>query len=111
MVKMELIVSVDKHLQKLLGDEDYYREHWTKDFERTLLSRNFKIGDKFYNVLVQYCTGSRDGNGWISISYWEKIHGSLHEIADGVAFEDGTSNSYMIDGREIIITIEFEKDK
>lgn len=112
MDKMEITVSVDKHIQKLLSDEEYYRKYWIKDYEKTLLSRNFSVGDKRYNVLVQYCTGSLDGNGWIDITYWEEAHGGLREIACGEpVFEDGASNSYVIDGREIIITIEFEKEK
>jgi len=110
MDKIERTVSVDKHIQKLLSDEAYYREYWEKDYEETLLSENFSVGGKSYNVLVQYCTGSLDGNGWIDITYWEKKHGTLYEIACGEpAFEDGTVDSYVIDDMEIIITIEFEK--
>lgn len=109
---MEITVLVDKHIQKLLGDEEYYKEYWTKDFEKTLLSRNFDIGDKSYNVLVQYCNGSLDGNGWIDITYWQEINKALYEIACGEpAFEDGTTDSYVIDDTEITITIKFEKDK
>jgi len=112
MDKMEITVLVDKHLQKLLSDEEYYKECWTKDFEKILLSRNFSVGDKPYNVLVMYYNGSLDGNGWIDITYWEKRDGALYEIAcSEPVFEGGATDSYVIDDMEIIITIEFENNK
>lgn len=106
-----LTAYVNKNLQRLLTDDDYYIEHYEKDFEETILSESFFIDGMRYNVLVQYCTGSLDGNGWIDITYWQRDKDALYEIACGeAAFEDGATDSYMIGDTLVVVNIEFEKD-
>jgi hypothetical protein len=81
MEKIRMYVPLSEWDLKVLKDDEFYRKVYRKDFEKVLASVSFtnNKGD-WYNVLVQLCFGSRDGNAWIDTSFWEKRNDFYGEV-------------------------------
>lgn len=106
MEKVHYTAIVDKEIQRLLGDHQYYQENFGKHETIPIMSETTE--DENYNTWVRFCFGNYDGNGWIDITYWYKYHGVFSEMACGEpAFNDGSTDTYEGDDIEITVTLKF----
>ena len=76
MDKIKICIPISEHENRLLSDEKYYRECWTKNYEKTLAT--LSIND--YNILVQLCFGNEDDFAWIDVSLSQKKDGVYNKI-------------------------------
>jgi len=108
MQEIEVYISITKHIQKLLDDDDYYKEYYKKDFEKVLLSMTFKHKKEKYNVLSMLCFGSEDGNAWIDTTLWLWINDGFCEIGLGEPLHSG--GSVTIEYDDICVVVNIDED-
>lgn len=111
MNKVHYTAIVDKHIQQLLNDIKYYKEHFVKHSSIEILSEDATIDNETYNTWIRFCFGNLDGNGWIDITYWLKDQsGTFLEIACGEpAFQNNSSDTFEDDTIQITVNIEFQE--
>ena len=83
MQEVKAYIPLSRHDIRLLTDDEYYRQHYKKDFEKTLVSVTFSHKNETYNVLSMLFFGSEDGNAWIGTSFWKKHNNLFGEIGLG----------------------------
>jgi hypothetical protein len=105
MEKIKMYVPLSEWDLRVLKDDEYYREVYEKDFEKVLASVTFVEQSQSYNILVQLCFGSLDGNAWIDTTFWKKKGPIYIEVVTGEPLHEEGFLEIEYDNMCIAITI------